>query len=53
MTIGKSQAASDARKAYLKEWRRNNRDKVRQYQERYWVRRAEKAAEKETANATE
>jgi len=41
-------AAIEARKAYQKEWREKNRDKIRQYNERYWTRKVERA--KEAAN---
>lgn len=34
--------AAEARKDYLKAWRKRNKDKVRQYNENYWQRRAEK-----------
>ena len=32
-----------AQREYTREWRRRNPDKVREYNRRYWVRRAEKA----------
>ena len=35
-------AAADARRAYMRQWRRNNPDKVRAHQERYWAKRARK-----------
>ncbi len=28
------------RNAYMREWRRKNKDKVREYQENYWERKA-------------
>ena len=31
-----------ARNAYLRDWRANNRDKVRQYNRDYWERKAER-----------
>lgn len=31
-----------ARNAYLRDWRANNRDKVRQYNQNYWARKAER-----------
>ncbi len=31
-----------AQRQYVKEWRRRNPDKVREYNRRYWLRRAEK-----------
>lgn len=33
-------AAREARRDYLMQWRRNNPDKVREYNRRYWERRA-------------
>lgn len=33
--------AKEARKKYQKKWRAQNKDKVRQYNERYWQKRAE------------
>lgn len=35
--------AKEARRAYQREWRRRNRDKMKEYQARYWTRKAEKA----------
>lgn len=40
-----TEAAKEARRAYRREWARKNRDKVRNYQELYWQRKAEKALE--------
>lgn len=37
-----SQAAREARRQYAKEWRKNNPDKVKQHQQRYWERKAKK-----------
>lgn len=40
--------ALEARRAYKRKWARDNRDKVREAQQRYWERRAEReAAEKQ------
>lgn len=33
--------AAEARRAYYRTWRAANKDKVRQYSERYWQRKAE------------
>lgn len=33
------------RREYLKKWRANNRDKVREYNKRYWQKKAEEAGE--------
>lgn len=40
-----TQEAKAARAAYMREWRRRNKDKLRSYGERYWERKAQKAAE--------
>ena len=40
-----SEHAKAARRAYKAEWARKNPDKVRAQQERYWAKRAAKAAE--------
>ena len=34
-------AAAEARRAYMRQWRRNNPDKVRAHQERYWAKKGE------------
>ena len=34
--------AKELQRQYLKEWRKKNRDKVRQYNEAYWLRKAQK-----------
>lgn len=39
-----TQAAIEARRAYQREWRRNNKDKVKANNRRYWERRAQKEA---------
>ena len=36
-----TEEAREARRAYKREWNRRNRDKVKQYQEKYWNRIAE------------
>lgn len=44
--------AKEARRAYMREWRSRNKDKVREANRRYWERRAEKlAAKKEEVSA--
>ncbi len=40
-----SQEAREARRAYQREWRKKNRDKVREYEKRYWERKAAEAEE--------
>lgn len=42
-----TQEALEARRAYKREWNRKNKDKLREYNERYWQKKAEQAAEKE------
>lgn len=39
-----NEQAAAARRAYKREWARKNRDKIREYQDRYWTRKAEQAA---------
>ena len=40
-------AAAEARREYFREWRRKNSDKVKQYNENYWRKRAVKRLEAE------
>lgn len=42
--------ALELRRAYLREWRARNKDKVRQQTERYWQRKAQKVLEQEAQN---
>lgn len=35
------------RKAYYKEWRKNNKDKIKQYNDRFWKKQAQKLNNKE------
>ena len=42
-------AMAEERNAYMREWRKNNPDKVRESNRRYWKRRVEKKLE--AANA--
>ena len=37
--------AKELQRQYLREWRRRNRDKVREYNEQYWLRKAQKESE--------
>lgn len=40
--------AAAARKAYIREWAKKHPEKIKQYQERYWTKKAkEMAAEQE------
>jgi beta-galactosidase GanA len=46
-------AAAEARKEYFREWRKKNSDKVKNYNENYWRKRAERSFKDETNdNAT-
>lgn len=38
--------AKEARREYKRNWQRQNRDKCRAQQERYWTKRAQQEAEK-------
>ena len=51
-----TQEAREARKAYKREWARKHPDKIRQYQETFWNKKAQEAAaaaEANTETATE
>lgn len=48
-----NEQAKAARRAYKREWNRRNPDKVRQYQQNYWNRKAKEAAADQTAPAEE
>lgn len=37
-----SKDVAEARRAYYKQWRAKNKDKVRDYNRRFWEKRAEK-----------
>ena len=41
--------AREARLEYMREWRRKNKDKVRENNRRYWERRAKRMEEKTEA----
>jgi hypothetical protein len=49
MAKSKKALAKELRKEYLREWRSKNVDKVREYRERYWLKKAEQylASQKE------
>ena len=38
-----NEKAKEARRQYKREWARRNKDKVKEYQERYWTRKAAEA----------
>lgn len=48
-----TEAARQARLAYRREWAKANRDKVREYNERYWDKRAAAQAAQATEAAPE
>ena len=39
--------ALEARRAYYREWKMNNPDKVKAYNQKFWAKYAEKAKQKE------
>lgn len=41
-----TQEAREARLAYYKEWRKNNKEKIKTYNKRFWERMAAKQEEK-------
>ena len=41
-----TEEARQARNAYKRKWNRENRDRLKQYQERYWKRKAQSDAKK-------
>lgn len=41
--------AIEQRRAYKRDWYRRNKDKAREYQERYWNKKAYKAEDAEAA----
>ncbi len=45
-----TQSAAEARRAYKRKWNKEHADKVKQYQEKYWAKKAAATpAEKEPA----
>ncbi len=43
-------SAREARNAYLREWRKKNKDKVKAAKERYWEKKAREANERKDAD---
>lgn len=41
--------AREAKRAYYRKWNAKNKDRVREYQRRYWQRKAEKEMKKREA----
>jgi hypothetical protein len=37
-------AAIEAKRAYQREWRKRNKDKVREYNERFWIKKGAELA---------
>lgn len=42
-----TEQAKAARRKYKREWQRKNKDKVKEYQRRYWEKKATRAAAEE------
>lgn len=40
-------AAAEAKRAYMRKWRAENKDRVKAHQQKYWERKAAELAEKE------
>lgn len=47
--IDEKNRARELQRRYLKDWRKKNKDKVRQYNEAYWLRKAQKEGGAENA----
>lgn len=41
--------AIEERRAYMREWRSNNKDKIKEHQKRYWLKKAKKRIDEENA----
>lgn len=41
---GMSEAAKEAKRAYLRDWREKNKQRSKEYQQRYWEKKAAEAA---------
>jgi len=53
MSASVQEQIRQAKNKYAREWRARNRDKVKASNERYWARKAAKAAEQEADNGRE
>ncbi len=42
-------SAKEARRQYYRDWQRQNKDKVKGYQEKYWQRKGEQLTAKDAA----
>lgn len=47
LTDEQKKAALEARRKYHRQWRRENKDKVRQYNDSYWFRKAQQSGNSE------
>lgn len=45
-----SKTALELKRAYEREWRAKNKDKVKQYNQNYWQKKAEQLAKENEAN---
>lgn len=45
-----TEEAKEARRAYIREWRKKNPDKLKAAQDRYWEKKAAQAQEASTEN---
>lgn len=45
--------AAEARRAYFKEWRAKNKDKVKQHNANFWLKKAAQKKEKEADNVNQ
>lgn len=48
--MAEKMTAVEIRRAYQREWRAKNKDKVKAYNQKFWERRAEKARKEQTNN---
>lgn len=42
--------AKEVQRAYMREWRRKNKDKVKKHQQTYWQKKAQHRADAEKSN---
>lgn len=42
--------AAEVRKEYFREWRKKNKDKVKQHNQNYWLRKAEAKLQNDSKN---
>ena len=49
-SVDMTDKALEARRAYKRKWSADNREKVREYQDRYWEKRAEQEAAEQEAD---